>query len=87
MEFLNNYINLVILAICLGVGFILKSVIKTDKINDYIPLVVGVLGIVLSAWISHTFTPDVIAVGITSGLASTGLYELYKNFIKNFKKG
>ena len=81
MEFLNEYMMPVILGICLCVGFIVKLWIK-DIDNKYIPTIVTVLGVILSAWISNwTITPEVILTGMISGLASTGMHQLLKQFI------
>ena len=42
----------------------------------------GLLGIALNVWVNaFTFTPEVLLGGLFSGLASTGLYELFKNLI------
>ncbi len=83
MEFLNNYIVLVVVAICLCVGYVLKNVVTTDKINKYIPLIMAVLGILLNLWINtFAFTPEILLGGMISGLASTGLYEAFHQFIK-----
>lgn len=77
-----NYINIVILGICLCVGYMLKNAISTSKINRYIPLIMGFLGMVL-AIISNInkISLEVILMGLISGLASTGLYETFKNLI------
>lgn len=83
MEFLNDYIVLIVVGICLCVGFIMKHLIPVDKVNKYIPLCVGVLGVVLNVWVnSWRFSPEILLGGLVSGLASTGMYELFHNFIK-----
>lgn len=78
---LNEFICPIVMVICLGVGFVVKNFIPTDKVNKYIPVIVTVLGILISAWNTMSFTPQTIAMGLVSGLASTGLYELFNNFI------
>lgn len=84
MEFLNEYMLQVVLGICLCIGYVLKNLIPTDKVNRFIPAILSVLGVVLSAWISKwNITPDVILSGLVSGLASTGLHQLFKQFIEN----
>ena len=86
ISFLNDYIVLIVVGICLCVGYILKNLIKTDKINKYIPLIMGVLGVIINTWVCNfDFSPSILLGGLVSGLASTGLYELFKNFIN--KKG
>ena len=82
IEFLQDYIVLIVVGICLCVGYILKNVVTTEKVNRFIPLVMGLLGIALNVWVNaFTFTPEVLLGGLFSGLASTGLYELFKNLI------
>lgn len=42
----------------------------------------AVLGIALNTWMNMNFTPEILLGGMVSGLASTGLYETFKNFLK-----
>ena len=82
IEFLQDYIVLIVVGICLCIGYILKNVVTTEKVNRFIPLVMGLLGIALNVWVNaFTFTPEVLLGGLFSGLASTGLYELFKNLM------
>lgn len=81
MEFLENYIVLAVLGICLCIGYILKNVVPGEKINRFIPLIMGLLGAVCNIWIAGSLTPDVLLAGLVSGLASTGLYEMFHQFI------
>lgn len=48
LNILAEYVNVIILGICLCVGYIIKNAITTDKINKYIPLIVGGLGLILA---------------------------------------
>ena len=81
MEILNAYINPVTLGLCLVVGYILKHWIK-DVDNKIIPTVVAVLGVVVSvAASSWAVTPENILNGAISGLASTGLHQLFKQWL------
>ena len=83
MDFLTEYSVPVIVGICLCVGFILKNVITTDKINKFIPLIVAVIGVVANAWLNTwTVTPEILLSGMFSGLASTGMHQLFKQFIE-----
>lgn len=83
MDFLNDYVVAVVMAVCLCVGYILKNIVPTEKIDKYIPLIMGVLGVVINLWANgFTFTPDVLLGGLASGLASTGMYEAFHQFIK-----
>ena len=83
MEFLNEYSIPVIVGICLCIGFILKNLVMTDKINKFIPLIVAVIGVVVNAWLNTwTVTPEILLSGMFSGLASTGMHQLFKQFIE-----
>ena len=87
MDFINNYIVVVVLAICLCVGYIIKHAVSTDKINRYIPLIMAVLGVVINLWINgFKITPEIILGGLISGLASTGLHQAFKEIIENKKQ-
>ncbi len=84
MEFLNSYFELVVIGICLCLGYIIKNLIPTDKINKFIPLIMGISGMIINLWVNaFALTPPTILAGLVSGLASTGMYELFAQFIKN----
>ena len=86
MEFLNEYSAPVIVGICLCIGFILKNLVTTDKINKFIPLIVAVIGVVVNAWLNAwTITPEILLSGMFSGLASTGMHQLFKQWIEGGK--
>ena len=82
MDFLKDYIVLVVLGICLSVGFIIKNLIPNDKINRFIPLIMGILGIAINSWLNLSVTPETVLGGLVSGLSSTGMYEMFSQFIK-----
>ena len=80
ITFLNDYVVLVVVGICLCTGYVLKnSFPKLD--NKYIPLIMAILGVVLNVWISKEITPDILLAGMISGLSSTGLHQAFKNII------
>lgn len=80
ITFLNDYVVLVVVGICLCIGYVLKnSFPKLD--NKYIPLIMAILGVVLNVWISKEITPDILLAGMISGLSSTGLHQTFKNII------
>jgi hypothetical protein len=81
MEFLTDFYMPIVVGICLCFGYVLKNLIPTDKINRFIPLIMGLLGIGINVWIHLAITPEVLLGGIVSGLASTGLYEVFRQFI------
>ncbi|MBR6793330.1 MAG: holin [Clostridia bacterium] len=85
MDFLNDYIVLVVAGICLCVGYLIRYAINNKKLNQYIPLIVSVLGVLLNIWAKgFEINPEIIFGGLLSGLASTGMYEMLRNFIKRF---
>lgn len=81
LAFLNNYLVLVVVGICMCLGYIIKH--SLDFIpNKYIPLIVGFTGCIINIWINKSITPDIILGGMFSGLASTGLHQAFVNLIK-----
>lgn len=81
LTFLSEFIVVITLAFCLGVGYIIKT--SLDFIpNKYIPLIMGVVGVVFNCFVSGVVDANVIVAGLMSGLASTGMYELFRNFIE-----
>jgi Ni,Fe-hydrogenase III small subunit len=83
MEFLNDYLVLVVVGICLCVGYVIKHFIVTDAVNRFIPLIMAVLGVVVNVWLNgFEFTPEILLGGLASGLASTGMHQLFKQFIE-----
>lgn len=78
---LSSYAVPVIVGICVCVGYVLHSVVPTDKVNKFIPLIMAVLGVCLNCWIATSVSPDIILGGMFSGLASTGMYEAFKQLI------
>lgn len=79
--FLTEYAIPLIVGICLCVGYIIKNLVPSDGINRFIPLIMGILGVLLNFWVNQQFTAEVLLGGLFSGLASTGLYELFRNLI------
>ena len=75
----------VIVGICLCIGYILKHLVPGDGVNRWIPLIMGVLGVALNVWINAAVSPDILLGGLFSGLASTGLHQVFKQLIDNKK--
>ena len=81
LSFLSEYLVLVIVGICLCVGYIVKKWIK-DVDNKFIPTICAVLGVFLAIWLnSWMVTPEIILSGLLSGLASTGLHQLFVQYL------
>lgn len=82
MEFLKGYLVVVVVGICLCVGWVIKNLVPGEKVNRFIPLTMAVLGVLLNVWVSGAITPEVILGGLASGLASTGMHQLLTQFIE-----
>ena len=81
MNFLEDYMIFAIVGICLCVGYIIKKLTPKEAFNRFIPLIVGILGAGLNVWINMAVSPEIILGGMVSGLASTGLYEAFNQFL------
>ena len=80
LTFMQDYLVLVVFGICLCIGYLIKtSVPKID--NKYIPLIVAILGVAINVWLNGEFTPTVLLGGLFSGLASTGVHQVFKQMI------
>ena len=81
ITFLTEYTMPVVLCLC--VGYIIKHWLK-DADNKIIPTVVTVVGIAAAVAINWgNITIDVIVGGALSGLASTGMHQMLKQWIDN----
>lgn len=81
VSYLVEFIDPIILGICLAVGYALKHAFEKFP-NKFIPLVAMVLGLTLSVVLNlRNITAEVILGGMISGLASTGLHEMLRNLI------
>lgn len=76
-----------ITVICYLIGVIVKASPLDDK---FIPIIVGVCGAALGVVGMHTMPAfpvdniiDAIAVGIASGLAATGVHQVFKQLSKD----
>ena len=79
MDILQEYVVIVVMAICLAIGFIIKHSITVIP-NKYIPLIMGALGVLLNIWVSDgAVTPEILLGGLASGLAATGAFEMVRN--------
>lgn len=86
MDFLNDYLVLIVVGICLCVGYVIKHIVPSDKVNRYIPLCMAVLGVIMNAWLNgFAFTPEIFLGGMASGLASTGMHQMFTQFIGGAK--
>lgn len=81
LTFLNDYFVFVVVGICLCVGFVIKKIEKIP--NNYIPLIMAILGATINFWANGLkISPDILLGGMFSGLASTGLHQMFKQIIE-----
>lgn len=81
MDFLNGYLVPIIVAACLVIGYIVKKWVK-DVDNKWIPTIVCVVGAVLGMVVGGVSLEAVVG-GAVSGLASTGLHQMFTKWIDN----
>lgn len=80
MDFLNSWLCPAIVAFCLVLGYLFKLLSITD--NRFLPVFVCLVGIAISVWTNWpSVTLDVVLSGAISGLASTGLYEAFAQWL------
>lgn len=79
--FITEYVSPLALVVCLAVGYVIKHVVPSDAVNRWIPCIVAALGVGMVAWAEMSFSPEILAAGLISGLASTGLYEAFGGII------
>ena len=85
MEIQNDYIVVLVMAICLAIGYIIKHFLPMD--NKWIPLIMGCLGVLINVWVNAWgFTPEVLLGGLASGLAATGAFEMVRNLVGSENK-
>ena len=86
VSFLLEFIDPIILGICLAMGYALKNAFEKFP-NKFIPLTAMCVGTILSVVLNirSGITAEIMLGGMISGLASTGLYEMLRNLIN--KKG
>ncbi len=87
MEVLSQFVVMIIMAICLCIGYVIKN--SLDFIpNKYIPLIMAILGVGINIWLNRwNFTPEILLGGLASGLASTGAFEMVRNLSERNQGG
>lgn len=79
----DMYIPIIVVA-CLIVGYIFKKWIK-DVDNKWIPTIVTIIGLLL-AGVTSGWSIQSLVAGALSGLASTGLHQLFTQIIEGGDK-
>lgn len=78
LDFLIDYMVPVIIGICLCLGYLIKSWEAIP--NKWIPTILAMIGLTVALWIHKwAATPEIILMGMVSGLASCGLYDTFKH--------
>ena len=84
-EAIQQYLQISIVLVCLFVGYIIKTVVSNERVHKFIPRIVGIIGLIAAIWVDCGarvgVSLDTIVTGLASGLASTGLYELFNQLI------
>ena len=76
----ENFVPVIVVA-CVLVGYIIKVTPPFAKIaNNYIPLIVTVLGAIMGI-LANGLTLEAIVYGAVSGLASTGLHQVFTQLL------
>ena len=82
LTILTNYFVLVVVGICLCVGYVVKKSL-TFIPNKYIPLIMCLLGLVTNIFINFPhISGEIVLSGMLSGLASTGLHQAFRNLLE-----
>ncbi len=82
---LTEHFVLVVVVACLVVGYIIKHASFMKWLpNDDIPVILAVIGAALNVFVSG-FSIESAVYGAVMGLASTGMHQLFKNWIENAK--
>lgn len=85
---LRDYIVIPVIIACLVIGYCIKHIKWLKKVsNEYIPTILVICGILIVIAVKWgEITPIVIISGAFSGLASTGLHQIFKNIIERKNK-
>lgn len=81
LQFIGELYVPVVMVICLCAGYILKHWMK-DVNNRIIPTVLAVLGIICVCVNAGGISLELIASGAVTGLASTGLHQMFKQVVE-----
>lgn len=79
LDFIIELYIPIVLAACLVAGFVLKKWCPTD--NKWIPTVLVLLGAILGCVASGSISLESIVAGSVTGLASTGLHQVFKQLL------
>lgn len=79
----NESFVAVVMVACLVLGYLIKT--SLDFIpNKYIPTILAIFGAIVNVAVSGVGIESVV-YGALMGLASTGFYEMFRNFVEGRK--
>ena len=79
LSFIQEMYIPIVLVICLCIGYVFKKWLPGD--NKWIPTIMLVLGAVLGCIAAKGISLEAIGAGAFTGLASTGLHQLFTQLI------
>lgn len=79
LSFIQEMYIPIVLVICLCVGYVCKKWMPTD--NKWIPTILLALGAILGCVAQKSITLEAIGMGGFTGLASTGLHQIFTRVI------
>lgn len=79
LNFIQEMYIPIVLVICLCVGYVFKRWLPND--NKWIPTLMLVLGAILGCIANKGISLEAIGAGAFTGLASTGLHQLFTQLI------
>lgn len=82
LNFITEFYISIVLIACLVVGYCIKHISWLAAIsNEYIPTILAVLGAVLGCVAAGSVSLENIVYGAVTGLASTGLHQVFSQLI------
>lgn len=82
LTFITDHYIPVVLVACLVVGYCIKHINWLDAVsNDYIPTILALLGAALGCVAVSQVSLENIVYGAVTGLASTGLHQMFSQLI------
>lgn len=87
MDFLtifNETFVAVVMIACLILGYLIKTTFDFVP-NKYIPTILAIVGACINVAVSG-ISIDSVVYGALMGLASTGFYEMFRNFVEGKKE-
>lgn len=83
---LQEYVQVIPLLIALSIGYVIKNYLPFVP-NNIIPIVAFIIGAFIMVWVSDwQLTPLILLQGGISGLASTGMHNIFKNALEDLNK-